>query len=255
MVQQLALFSSIQDESYALAVETLTILSSNQPLIFSNLSNVYKPNPSLQIEKVNAKNQLVEQTRIKLSTDIPLSQLGNGQDLDYHFLERLNEDSIDSFDLDAFVKATNENDKNHWALQISDIPAAGNNRKLSNQAIHESVLQSSRGPVSSFIDELGYVSDYQFINVGIKFQFLSGIVMEVYKIWQVVKDGERFSSKLITKDGFMMKAMYNVIKSTDIESINHGTRHLLKLKSDLRDYIELDLPDRKSMDSRLNHLD
>ncbi|CDO93943.1 unnamed protein product [Kluyveromyces dobzhanskii CBS 2104] len=255
MVQQLALFSAIEDESYALCVETLTILSSNRPKLFANFSNVYKPNPILQIEKVNAKNQLVEQTRVKLSTAIPLSNLGDGAELNYHFMEKLDKDEIETFNVNNFIHETVANNRNHWSFQISDIPAAGNNRKLSNQTIHESVLQSSNGSVSSFIDELGYVNDYQFITVGVKFQFQSGVIMEIYKIWQVVQKDDAVSMKLLTKDGFMVKAMYNVNKSTDIESLNSGSQLLLKLKVDLRDYIDLDIPDRKCLDTRLNHLD
>lgn len=255
MVQQLALYSAIEDESYALCVETLTILSSNKPRLFANLNNVYKPNPSLQIEKVNAKNQMVEQTRVKLSTAIPISTLGNGEELSYHFMSNLNTDEISSFNLQRFMEEVENNNSNHWAFQISDIPAAGNNRKLSNQTIHESVIQSSSGSVSSFIDELGYVDDYNYIIVGVKFQFVTGIIVEVYKVWQVVQTDNAPATKLIAKNGFMIKAMYNVNKSTDIESINKGSRYLLKLKSDLRDYIDLDIPDRKCMDTRLNHLD
>ncbi|CAH00835.1 Srb5p [Kluyveromyces lactis] len=255
MVQQLALFSAIEDESYPLSVETLTILSSNRPRLFANFNKIYKPNPSLQIEKVNAKNQLVEQTRVKLSTAVPLSKLGNGAELNYHFMEKLSNDDIESFNVKSYIQDIDSNNKTNWAFQISDIPAAGNNRKLSSQTIHESVIQSSSGSVSSFIDELGYVNDFQYINVGVKFQFLSGVVMEIYKVWQVVQKDQEVSMKLITKDGFMIKAMYNVNKSTDIESLNNGSQLLLKLKTDLRDYIELDIPDRKCMDTRLNHLD
>lgn len=254
MVLQLALFSAIQHESYPLAVDTLTILSSNRPRLFSNYTAVCKPNPTLQIEKVNAKNQLVEQTRIKLLTEIPLSDLVGEREVDRHYLEKLNNEQIPSFDHNSFIKKIKEDNNTSWSLQISDIPAAGSNRKVSTQTIQESSIQSSRGSVSSFIDELGYVDDYQFINIGVKFQFSTGVVLEIFKTWQIIKQDGSLQTKLITKDGFMVKALYNVNKATDIESLNHGTRHLLKLKSELGDYINLEIPERKCMDSRLNHL-
>lgn len=329
MVQQLALVSSIDDDSVDLFVSTIIACYGVSPILFSNLTTVWRPNPSLQISNVNAKNQIVEPNRLKLLKDIPLKWLldkhltsGNKQldknssskSLDYKFIKNLtsNELPIDSVLVDNalennshkkqsesgnnFIKkekveikqensignpqvidideidnndpAIDENvndqdikmednteshvnfiDKTNWCLSISDIPAAGNNRKVSMQNINETVIKELSGAnvsISKFMNELYYQIEYKYINVGIKFYLRHNIILELIKIWDID------SQRQITHGGFYIRAYTNVNKATDIDYLDFAEKMLMNLKKDLTNYVELEIPDRKLMDSRIN---
>ena len=90
MVQQLSLYGSIDDSLYDLFISTMKTLSGNPPVLFGNIASVWNPNPSYDIEKVNAKNQLVEPNRIKLSKSLPFDLVGiSSQELDHTLLMKL----------------------------------------------------------------------------------------------------------------------------------------------------------------------
>ena len=160
MVQQLSLFGSINDDSYDLFVSTITTLSGTPPILFSKLSTNWKPNPQYDIEGTNAKNQLVEPNRINLHRELTLDQLRLQEEpaqFDYNILKKINQDHA-PFDLtllDKILKECNTNgdDKKHksWVFSMSDIPATGNNRKVSVQTIYESLITSTAG-----IDSVSY---------------------------------------------------------------------------------------------------
>ncbi|SCU97966.1 LADA_0H09648g1_1 [Lachancea dasiensis] len=269
MVLQLSLFSVIDDDSYGLCVSTLSNLSGKPPILYSNFAAVLKPNPEFDIEQTNSKNQLIEQNRLRLCKAVPLEALEpDVSKRDYGKLKQYGDDTLNGFnlgmledmlhgstDLDRMEidEAVCPNDDT-WALSISDIPAAGASRKVSSQAITESTILSSGGrspSIVSFLSELGYVLDFRLLTIGIKFNMSNKVFLEVSKIWQV--QGAE-STKQLTKGGFLIKAFVNVAKGTDIKSINHGTNALLGLQKELSGYIDLSIPDRKSMDSRLENL-
>lgn len=279
MVQQLSLYGSLDDASYDLFVSTMTTVSGNPPIAFAKLSTVWIPNPAFQIEGVNTKNQLVEQTRIKLERKLPLSALTSNDDgkspakythsivkglvgddipieykqLKQHIGELPRKADPDAMDVDSEeskpVSAAAFDDE-PWCVTIADIPAAGNNRKVSMQTINESVLMSHVGPdtsITSIMGGLGYVFQYQYITAGVKFNLKHGLVVELQKIWNVSES----SKKQVTKGGFLIKAFINVGKATDIERMNFTESVLLNLQKELQGYVDLTVPDRKSMDSRM----
>lgn len=279
MVQQLSLFGAIDEGSYDLFVSTMITLSGNPPILYAKLSTVWIPNPSYQIEGVNSKNQLVEQTRIKLSKDLPLDVLKDllpdGNDQYNHLLiKKLSDDTIpiDSSELDRLVHGNSKpkdnmnddtmdidseektetkiNEKSAWCVSISDIPAAGSNRKVSMQTINESILLSSVGPnatVEKVMNELGYIFQYEYITIGVKFNLKHNLVLELQKVWSVKKS----LKQQVTKGGYLIKAFINVGKATDIDRMNFTETVLLNLQKELQGYVELVVPDRKSMDSRI----
>ncbi|SMN17969.1 similar to Saccharomyces cerevisiae YGR104C SRB5 Subunit of the RNA polymerase II mediator complex [Maudiozyma saulgeensis] len=279
MVQQLSLFSSIDDKSYDLFIATLTTLSGNPPILYSKLSTVWIPNPSYQIEGVNSKNQLVEKNRIKVSKELPLEMLkefstasGNAMKYNHEILKKLRDDSlpieyvelqnminenktkrsVDAMEVDD-EETTKPDTKNKyaWNISISDIPAAGNNRKVSMQTINESILLSHVGANSSLqkmLNELGYVFQYQYVTVGARFNLKHNLIVESQKIWNIGSS----SKQQITKNGFLIKAFINVDKATDIDRMNLTETVLLNLQKELQGYVELTVPDRKSMDSRMD---
>lgn len=254
MVQQLSLFSTIDDSSYELFISTLSVLSGNPPIISNNFNHVCKPNPSYIIEKINAKNQLVEQTRIRMSKPVMWNKLNLCGNLDYKILNNLRNDDL-LIDKEYFTNILNSHElDSSWALSISDIPSAGKDRKVSMQSIMEtSVIDigGSNDSMNSFLHELGYVSDYQFIQISACFFFKSNINLKVYKVWELNSD---MSTKIITKGGFLVKAYINITKNTDIDAINQGIASLIRIQKELKGYVNLEVPDRKSMDSRLDHL-
>lgn len=263
MVQQLSLFSSINDEAYDLFLATMTTSYGTPAIVFSNLSTVWKPNPDYEIANVNTRNQLMEQTRIKVSKDIPLELITNinGKTIDSKLLPMLNTDTlpVDPILIDKIINnqlTTSIQDdasiSNNWAFAISDIPAAGSNRKVSMQTITESVIVETAGPnasLNNFMQELYYISEYQYLTLGVKFHLRHNIIVELQKIWDVT------SKKQVTKNGYLIKAYTNASKATNLDQINHGEQQLLNLQKELQGYVDLQIPDRKTMDSRLDFND
>nr|3J1O_L Chain L, Mediator of RNA polymerase II transcription subunit 18 [Saccharomyces cerevisiae] len=270
MVQQLSLFGSIGDDGYDLLISTLTTISGNPPLLYNSLCTVWKPNPSYDVENVNSRNQLVEPNRIKLSKEVPFSYLidetmmdkplnfrilksftNDKIPLNYAMTRNINSDDIIDVDMDASPAPSNES-CSPWSLQISDIPAAGNNRSVSMQTIAETIILSSAGKnssVSSLMNGLGYVFEFQYLTIGVKFFMKHGLILELQKIWQIEEAG----NSQITSGGFLLKAYINVSRGTDIDRINYTETALMNLKKELQGYIELSVPDRQSMDSRVAH--
>ncbi|CCH60067.1 hypothetical protein TBLA_0C02580 [Henningerozyma blattae CBS 6284] len=139
-----------------------------------------------------------------------------------------------------------------WSLSVSDIPVAGNSRKVSMQSIDESVILGTSGNNSHlpiFLRELGYVPDYSFVTIGVHFFMKYELIIDVHKIWNLKEDN---STSQTTKGMYLIKAFVNVTRSTDIDRINHAEKALLALQRELQGYVELFVPDRKSMDSRVH---
>ncbi|QLQ82489.1 hypothetical protein HG537_0H02510 [Torulaspora globosa] len=252
MVHQLSLFQCIDDDSFELFISTMTIMAGNPPVLFSNLSRVWKPNDGYDIERSNSKNQLVELNRIRLSRELPLELLvgpEKSSKLSYSLLKEFADKDL-PIELDC-VASNETDDDSPWALTISDIPAAGGSRKVSVQTISESVILSVAGQDSSlskFLEELGYIESYKFVTIGVKFHLKNDLMLVIYKIWDVEKKCQ------ITKGGYLIKAFVNVSRGTDIERINQAENTLVALRKDLQGYVDLSVPDRKSMDSRLDYL-
>ncbi|CCF60521.1 hypothetical protein KAFR_0K01670 [Kazachstania africana CBS 2517] len=256
MVQQLSLFGAIDDDSYSLFVSTITTLSGNPPILFARLSTIWKPNPEYEINNTNSKNQLVEKARINVSKTLSLNSfnLPESEIMDYNLLKTLpNDENTGIIDSSRINEILQSKDLSAWSFAISDIPASAssNNRKVSVQNISETVLLSSTGSSSNlthFMNELAYVSEFKYVTIGIKFNLKHNLIIELQKIWNV---NDENSNTQITKGGFLIKAFINVAKATDVDKINHNESVLLNLQKELQGYVNLSIPDRSSMDSRM----
>lgn len=239
----------------------------NPPVLFSNVTNVWQPNPEYHIEKTNSRNQLVEPTRINLSKEVPLhlfvAESQSENDLDYKLLKRIQALDQLPIDIDKIQQSNKEisEDKdfalidkqdNAWSMSVSDIPTAGNARKVCMQTITESVIlgtSKNNTCLPIFIRELGYSPEYSYITVGVHFFMKFEIIIDVQKIWKL--DNSSNNTSQLTKKYYLIKAYANVASSTDIERINHTEKALLALQRELHGYLELKVPDRKVMDSRV----
>ncbi|CCK68547.1 Srb5p KNAG_0B01000 [Huiozyma naganishii CBS 8797] len=267
MVQQLSLFGVIDDESYDLFVSTMTMSYGSSPIIFANLDTMWKPDPAFEIGETNSKNQLVEKNRIKMSQVLPLDLLSKDstgeKTVDSTLLKELQTDELpiplkivqhminnNSSDETDPTKSTGNSGTGFgtWTMSISDIPAAGSNRKVCMQSITESVLIDSIGPnasTQSFMKQLCYVLDYLYVSIGIRFHLKHGLVVELQKVWDMN------SGKQITKGGFLIKAYTNIKRATDIDRLNYSEQILLNLQKELQGYLDLVMADRKSMNSKM----
>lgn len=129
-----------------------------------------------------------------------------------------------------------------WVLQQADIPVGGK-RKVNTQSIIESLIQLNEvQSIDDVITSLNYTKQVEFVKQGELF-FFGDIIIEIS---QILKD-----EKLINNE-HLIKCFINVEKSTDVELLNKSGDQLLALKMELSGLVELDIPDRNSMDSRAN---
>ncbi|EGV61256.1 Mediator of RNA polymerase II transcription subunit 18 [Yamadazyma tenuis] len=268
MVHQLSLVSTIPHSSYVQTISTLqalTGLTSPQPV--STYTLICKPINKFKPKFVPGKVNQIEQYFMKCITTW---------------------DDLDSFDLATpylsdrvstsilFNSDSAANTKKIWTLQISDIPIAGKNQTCSAQNIFESTLvhthtasrkdagdEKDSGDLDKdsflqFLEDLGYNSINQFWIKGVRF-FHGDIVIEIFKVFvrdDANKDSPSDSIPLKLLDesnGFQIKAFINVPKSTDIDLITQGSAELAKLQDFLKNLIQLEIPDRIFMDSRVQN--
>lgn len=264
MVYQLSLYGSVDDDSYELLISTLTVFCGNPPVLFSSLSQAWKPNEAYDIDRVNSKNQLVQLNKIILSKELPLKLFAPSEgpaNFSHTLLKSLENSDlpldgslINSF-LNVSMSSTTgecaESGTTSWTLSMSDIPAAGSSRKVSTQTISESVILSTAGEntsLATFLRGLGYIEFYQYITVGVKFHMKNDLVVTVHKIWDVER------RRQVTKGGFLVKAFVNVARGTDIDRINQAEGALSAFQKDMQGYIDLKIPERQAMDSRLDYV-
>lgn len=159
-----------------------------------------------------------------------------------------------------------------WTLQLSDIPAGGKTQ-VSIQNIYETTIYET-DDIIGYLDELGYMHETEFWVKGMRFYF-GDVIIELsrhYVIDDTIADQTGSSSdgaieisdtnikpksssnlKLLNPNGsYLLKTFVNVGEVTDLESVVIGTRQLDGLKKELEDIVLLRIPDRTSMDSRIN---
>lgn len=260
MVQQLSLMASIGDDDFELFKTSMTILTGSPAIVFADVTTVWKPDPRYEIDNVNAKNELVEPTRLKTSTNLPLEMIVSDdkyKDDGVHcepVLEKLRDGQL-PVDAEHIYKLIEDGDNKDvcWSLTTADIPAAGNNRKVTMQAIQESTIlqQSGKEPVlKNFMQQLGYVLDYIYVTVGVRFTHRHDLFIHCQKVWDIRPN----RIKEVTTGGFLVHSFVNVRRATDIDRLNHAETSLLALQKDLSSYVEFKVPDRKSMDQRMHYM-
>lgn len=116
--------------------------------------------------------------------------------------------------------------------------------------------ETTKNSFIQFLNDLGYDTINQFWIKGIRF-FHGDIVIEIFKVF--IRDdtkreypSNKIPLKLLDKsNSFQVKCFVNIPKATEIEQINQGTKELLKLQDFLKNLINLEIPDRIYMDSRV----
>lgn len=87
--------------------------------------------------------------------------------------------------------------------------------------------------------------------------FHGDIVIEIFKVFIRDDSNKNYASNEIPltlldkSNSFQVKCFINIPKATDIDLINQGTKELLKLQDFLKNLINLEIPDRIYMDSRV----
>lgn len=119
--------------------------------------------------------------------------------------------------------------------------------KVSSNKKKDSFLQ--------FLEDLGYDVINQYWLSGIRF-FHNDIIIEIFKI--LIRDDEtsvsndKIKLKLLDDSNeFQVRAYINVPKSTDVELISQGAKDLARFQDFLKNLIQLEIPDRMYMDSRV----
>lgn len=216
MVQQLSLFASIHKSQYNLTIASLATLTGFQPSQFQSYNLICSPKTIVKYEP-NSKNAQYEQYKIIMKSPF-------------------NEDEDDP-------KGSKE-----WIMQVNDIPSAGK-RKINIQSLLESNIQlNSNQTIEESLGDLGYKIESDYVLKGERFFHQNNITIEIFQILLKKEDGEW---SVLNDDGFVIKTFINVEKSTDIENLQKSSQILLNLKNELQGLIELDIPDRNSMDSRI----
>lgn len=115
-------------------------------------------------------------------------------------------------------------------------------------------VEKSRDSFLQFLEDLGYNVINQYWIKGVRF-FHGDIVIEIFKVFirddQLPSD-DRIPLKLLDESNtFQIKAFINIPRSTDVELINQGIKQLTQLQEYLKKLIQLQMPDRIYMDSRV----
>lgn len=142
-----------------------------------------------------------------------------------------------------------------WTIQLSDIPAAGK-RPVSIQNIYEATIYKT-DDVLGYVDELGYMPETEFWARGLRFYYNDIVVIEVLRLYISSKPtsaGNR-SVPLRPVDSsvsYHVRCFVDVANLNDLDNVARGVKQLEHLRTQLAGLIDLHVPDRRNMDSRLN---
>ncbi|ODV96853.1 hypothetical protein PACTADRAFT_32353 [Pachysolen tannophilus NRRL Y-2460] len=260
MVHQLSLVAEIPQPQYMLSVSTLAAITGMTPEDLSLHVVLLKPkfpfNPEIQAGKVNQ----IEQYRIRITSSFDSSS-GTQQ-------RAQAQAQLESQSIFEFNKNSNDLTSRKWTIQVSEIPSAGR-RTVSSQNIYESTIVNTgaHNDLIGYLDELGYSLETEFWIKGVRF-YHNDIIIEIYRIYVksdnistvIVPIGEKeqdlaklYKLELLDKTGkFFVKCFVNVERQTGVESITKANKQLDLLKNELSGLIDLEIPDRIAMDSRVN---
>lgn len=214
MVHQLSLVGSVPSTQYEITVQTLQLLSGMNPIDTQQHYVSLKPRFPFKPEFILGKLNQIDQYRVKLIS----SYTGEKK-------------SFSSAEL-----------KDKWCLQILDIPNAGK-RSTCQQNIYETLIvdTGAHDDLNGFLEELGYIVDYEYWSRGVRFYY-NNIIVEMYQISVLEAN---------LTDEWLIKCFVNVAKSTDVESINQAVKWLESFAKEVQGLFELVIPDRLTMDSRI----
>lgn len=244
MVQQLSLLGQISESKIRRLILTLSTLTGNIHSEMNQHTVILKPRYPFTPEIVPGKVTQIESYRIRMNRiwesryplDISARDDIKGDSITKQKKEFLN-DSI-------------------WTLQLSDIPAGGNQPVLIQNLYETTIYETD--DIIGYLDELGYMHETEFWSHGRRF-FYGDVIIEVLRLFIIdsqsieeVED-ERVKLKLLDDSGsYLVKAYVNVGTINDVENVTYGIKQLEKIKRILEEVIELHVPDRLAMDSRIN---
>lgn len=272
MVQQLSLTAQVPSSKVERLLLTLQTLTGN---VYSNMNQhsvILKPRYPFTPEPVAGSVVQIESYRVRMNR---LWESGHPktfrESLKTMKSPGLETETGTTVSGDSITKQSGrELSDSIWTLQLSDIPAGGKNPVLV-QNIYETTIYET-DDVIGYLDELGYMHETEFWSNGVRFYY-GDVIVELCHMY-VLDNGKRSGStpdeaqksepntgpastlsslKLFDQSGTCnLKAFVNIGRLNDIESISLGTNQLEALKRELSELVELHIPDRTMMDSRLN---
>ena len=256
MVQQLTLTAQIPSKSVSRLLLTLKTLTGNIQSDMNVHTVILKPRYPFMPEQIAGKVVQIESYRVRMNRiwekGHPTSLVHNNIHTDVTILG------------DSITRRDNESlNSSIWTLQLSDIPAGGQNPVLIQNIYETTIYQTD--DIIGYLDELGYIHETEFWTYGTRFYY-GNVIIEITQIYvndtAAVRDLEaEFSNKDITlttlklldpSRSYHIKAYVNVSSLNDLESVAVGVKSLEALKKELSELVELKIPDRLAMDSRIN---
>ncbi|TID19829.1 hypothetical protein CANINC_003712 [Pichia inconspicua] len=254
MVQQLSLTASLKQNNLEMLLLTLKALTGHNAQPMHQHTVILKPRYLYSPDPSPGKVAQFESYRLRMT---------RMWEVDYPI------DVSESLFGDSVRSRNNSLNESIWTLQLSDIPAGGKTQ-VSIQNMYETTIYQTDDMIG-YIDELGYIHETEYWVNGVRFYY-DDVIIEVMRVFIADNDATRkvdsinqsFADcstetdsftplKLLSSDGrFFMRAMVNVTDVTDLESVATGTRQLDHLKRELEEVVTLRIPDRTSMDSRIN---
>ncbi|CEP24946.1 unnamed protein product [Cyberlindnera jadinii] len=143
----------------------------------------------------------------------------------------------------SFDPSKQKSDYKEWILQATDIPSAGKRKTLTQNLVESCIVLKESQNIESMFDKLGYTVEKEFVVRGQRWCYGNVVI----KVFQVLVGEERTP----LDSSYVVKCFVNVDKTTDVELLQRSTQELLSLKNELTGLIELEIPDRNSMDSRI----
>lgn len=280
MVQQLSLTAQVPSTKINRLLLTLKTLTGNIQSEMNQHSVILKPRYPFTPEIIPGKVMQIESYRIRMNR---IWERKNNSIITFSdLINSLNNEKLIEIKGDSITKQdSNGLNSSIWTLQLSDIPAGGKT-SVSIQNIYETTIYQT-DDVIGYLDELGYMHETEFWNNGIRFYY-NNVIIEIYQLYTL--DDEKNNNVIIDADSEMinddptqstsnnkdpkndssslhlklldpsgtcfLKSYVNVGSLNDIESVSLGTRQLETLKKELSELVELHVPDRTAMDSRIN---
>ncbi|KAK9470069.1 Med18 protein-domain-containing protein [Dipodascopsis tothii] len=143
-----------------------------------------------------------------------------------------------------------------WTLTVLNVPEASK-RAVTSQQVHAARL--AHGDVFAFVRGLGYVYAYDFLQRGRVVFYADAVVVTIYRVVPLAGDGDVLAraAAAAADDSaglktWMVHAYVNVLNANDQESMAAATEKLEALKWELRGLVDLAMPDRTVLDSRVS---
>lgn len=258
MVQQLSLTAQVEKSKIQQLLLTLETLTGNISSPMHKHSVILKPRYPFTPENIPGKFNQIDSYRIRMNRIWEHGFPSNFTD---------SNNSINKITGESITKPNENINNSIWTLQLSDIPAGGKNSTLIQNIYETTIYQTD--DVIGYLDELGYMHEAEFWTDGVRFYY-GNVILELSKIYVLDNNNNNNKSTVIEADlssqslfesdlklldgsgNCHVKAYVNVGALNDLESAALGIKQLESLKKELLDIVELAIPDRTVMDSRIN---